>query len=221
MKGLLIKDFKILLNQKRFLLMFICLAVILSFSMDSTFVVSYISMIGLIMMLSTIAYDYNDDGFSFLMTLPIKPGDYAVAKYVFSIMGVTLFWLISLVIQFAVLAIQKESYVLSDTVLLDVSMLALFLVILSVLLPIDIRFSPEKVRVVMFIIFGIIMAGVLAGKAVMGILSDKFGMVFFSRPNPFETVSPAVLIIGLFAIAIIFLSISMMYSIRVMQKREF
>lgn len=221
MKGLLIKDFKILLNQKRFLLMFICLAVILSFSMDSTFVVSCISMIGLIMMLSTIAYDYNDDGFSFLMTLPIKPGDYAVAKYVFSIMGVTLFWLISLVIQFAVLAIQKESYVLSDTVLLDVSMLALFLVILSVLLPIDIRFSPEKVRVVMFIIFGIIMAGVLAGKAVMGILSDKFGMVFFSRPNPFETVSPAVLIIGLFAIAIIFLSISMMYSIRVMQKREF
>ena len=61
MKGLLIKDFKILLNQKRFLLMFICLAVILSFSMDSTFVVSYIPMIGLILMISTIAYDYNDD----------------------------------------------------------------------------------------------------------------------------------------------------------------
>ena len=178
-------------------------------------------LIGLILVLSTISYDYNDDGFSFLMTLPIKPGDYAVAKYVFSIMGVTLFWLISLVIQFAVFTIQKETYVLSDTVLLDVSMLALFLVILSVLLPIDIKFSPEKVRVVMFVIFGIIMAGVLAGKAVMGILSDKFGMVFFSHPNPFETVSPGVLIIGLFAIAIIFLSISMMYSIRVMQKREF
>lgn len=221
MKGLLIKDFKILLNQKRFLLMFICLAVILSFSMDSTFVVSYIPMIGLILMISTIAYDYNDDGFSFLMTLPIKPGDYAVAKYVFSIIGVTLFWLISLVIQFAVFAIQKESYVLSETVIVDVSMLALFLIILSILLPIDIRFSPEKVRVVMFIIFGIIMAGVLAGKAVMGILSDRFGMVFFSHPNPFETVSPGVLITGLFAIAIIFLSISMMYSIRVMQKTEF
>ncbi len=190
MKGLLIKDFKILLNQKRFLLMFICLAVILSFSMDSTFVVSYIPMIGLILMISTIAYDYNDDGFSFLMTFPIKPGDYAVAKYVFSIIGVTIFWLISLVIQFAVFAIQKESYVLSETVILDVSMLALFLVILSILLPIDIRFSPEKVRVVMFIILGIIMAGVLAGKAVLGMISDKLGIDLFSGPNPFENVSP-------------------------------
>jgi hypothetical protein len=189
--------------------------------MDSTFVVSYIPMIGLILMISTIAYDYNDDGFSFLMTFPIKPGDYAVAKYVFSIIGVTIFWLISLVIQFAVFAIQKESYVLSETVILDVSMLALFLVILSILLPIDIRFSPEKVRVVMFIILGIIMAGVLAGKAVLGMISDKLGIDLFSGPNPFENVSPVFFIIGLFAIAIIFLSISMMYSIRVMQKREF
>ena len=95
MKGLLIKDTKIILNQKRFLILFLFVAVVLSFSMDSSFIVSYIPMIGVIMILSTISYDYHDEGFSFLMTMPIKPGDYAVAKYVFTILGVSVFWVIS------------------------------------------------------------------------------------------------------------------------------
>ena len=221
MKGLLIKDVKILLNQKKFMLMFILVAVFLSFSMDYSFMVSYIPMIGLILVLSSISYDYNDDGFSFLMTLPIKPGDYAVAKYVFSVLGVTVFWLISIVLQFVSLFVQKEPYVLSELLVVDVSMLAMFLLIIAILLPIDIKFSPEKVRVIMFIIFGIIMALVVGGKAVLGMLADKMGLDLFSGPNPFESVSPALFIIGLFAIGIIALSISMTYSIRVMQKREF
>ena len=63
MKGLLIKDTKIILNQKRFLILFLFVAVVLSFSMDSSFIVSYIPMIGVIMILSTISYDYHDEGF--------------------------------------------------------------------------------------------------------------------------------------------------------------
>ena len=221
MKGLLIKDTKIILNQKGFLILFLFVAVMLSFSMDSSFIVSYIPMIGVIMIVSTISYDYHDDGFSFLMTLPIKPGDYAVAKYVFTILGMSVFWVISVILQFASFFIQKTPFDLTETILTDVCMLPLFLFIASIVIPIDIKFSPEKVRVIMFLVFGVIMVAFMAGKALLGTLADNTGIDMVSKLEALDTINPVVIFIALFAFCIICLSISMTYSIRLMQKREF
>ena len=110
MKGLLVKDFKILMNQKKFMIMFFFVAIVLSFSMDSSFIVSYISMIGTILTLSTISFDYQDEGYSFLMTLPIRRGDYAIGKYAFTVLGLACFWGISLVLQFASFFIQGTEF---------------------------------------------------------------------------------------------------------------
>ena len=221
MKGLLIKDTKIILNQKRFLILFLFVAIMLSFSMDASFIVSYIPMVGVIMILSTISYDYHDDGFSFLMTLPIKPGDYAVAKYVFTILGMSVFWVISVILQFASFFIQKSPFDLTETILTDVCMLPLFLFIASIVIPIDIKFSPEKVRVIMFLFFGVIMVAFMAGKALLGTLADNTGIDMVSKLEALDSINPVVIFIALFAFCIICLSISMTYSIRLMQKREF
>ena len=221
MKGLLIKDFKIIMNQKRFLFLYLAIAIILSFSMDSSFLVSYIPMVGMLLILSTISYDFNDEGFSFLMTMPIKPGDYAVGKYVFSILGVTAVWVVSVVLQFASFYIRNLPFSLSETVMVDVSMLALFVLIISFMIPIDIKYSPDKGRIVMFIIFGFVMAFAVAGKGLAEFVSSKLGISLFTGPNPFENLSPVFFVVGLFAICIIASAISMVISIRIMQKREF
>ena len=221
MKGLLVKDFKILMNQKKFMIMFFFVAIVLSFSMDSSFIVSYISMIGTILTLSTISFDYQDEGYSFLMTLPIRRGDYAIGKYAFTVLGLTCFWGISLVLQFASFFIQGTEFDLTETLLADICLLPLFIFVAAVLIPIEIKFSPEKVRVVMFLFFGIVLVIAMGGKALLEKLQDNTGIEFVSKLETLDAVNPLPLIMGVLAISIIMLSISMIISVRIMEKREF
>ena len=219
MKGLFIKDIRLIANQKRFLILYLAVALILSFSMDSSFIVSYVPMMAMLLVLSTISYDYNDNGMSFIMTLPNKPGDYAVEKYIFSASGVTFMWLVSLVLQFVSFMIQKTEYVLSEVILTDALMLPMFLLIIAIMIPIELKYSPEKGRTVLFIIFGIVMIAVIAGKG----LVEKIGgagdvMELFVK---LQNMSPVVLIIAAYAVCLIVLSISMVSTIRIMQNKEF
>lgn len=219
MKGLFIKDIRLIVNQKRFLILYLAVALILSFSMDSSFIVSYVPMMAMLLVLSTISYDYNDNGMSFIMTLPNKPGDYAVEKYIFSASGVTFMWLVSLVLQFVSFMIQKTEYVLSEVILTDALMLPMFLLIIAIMIPIELKYSPEKGRTVLFIIFGIVMIAVIAGKG----LVEKIGgagdvMELFVK---LQNMSPVVLIIAAYAVCLIALSISMVSTIRIMQNKEF
>lgn len=219
MKGLFIKDIRLIVNQKRFLILYLAVALILSFSMDSSFIVSYVPMMAMLLVLSTISYDYNDNGMSFIMTLPNKPGDYAVEKYIFSASGVTFMWLVSLVLQFVSFMIQKTEYVLSEVILTDALMLPMFLLIIAIMIPIELKYSPEKGRTVLFIIFGIVMIAVIAGKG----LIEKIGgagdvMELFVK---LQNMSPVVLIIAAYAVCLIALSISMVSTIRIMQNKEF
>ena len=219
MKGLFIKDIRLIVNQKRFLILYLAVALILSFSMDSSFIVSYVPMMAMLLVLSTISYDYNDNGMSFIMTLPNKPGDYAVEKYIFSASGVTFMWLVSMVLQFVSFMIQKTEYVLSEVILTDALMLPMFLLIIAIMIPIELKYSPEKGRTVLFIIFGIVMIAVIAGKG----LVEKIGgagdvMELFVK---FQNMSPVVLIIAAYAVCLIALSISMVSTIRIMQNKEF
>ncbi len=219
MKGLFIKDIRLIANQKRFLILYLAVALILSFSMDSSFIVSYVPMMAMLLVLSTISYDYNDNGMSFIMTLPNKPGDYAVEKYIFSASGVTFMWLVSMVLQFVSFMIQKTEYVLSEVILTDALMLPMFLLIIAIMIPIELKYSPEKGRTVLFIIFGIVMIAVIAGKG----LVEKIGgagdvMELFVK---LQNMSPVVLIIAAYAVCLIALSISMVSTIRIMQNKEF
>ena len=221
MKGLLVKDFKILMNQKKFMIMFFFVAIVLSFSMDSSFIVSYISMIGTILTLSTISFDYQDEGYSFLMTLPIKRGDYAIGKYAFTVLGLACFWGISLVLQFASFFIQGTEFDLTETLLTDICLLPLFIFVAAVLIPIEIKFSPEKVRVVMFLFFGIVLVIAMGGKALLEKLQDNTGIEFVSKLETLDAVNPLPIIMGVLAISLIMLLISMVISVRIMEKREF
>ena len=221
MKGLMIKDFRIIMNQKRFIILYLFIAVILCFSMDYTFIVSYVPMVSTILALSTISYDYNDNGLSFIMTLPNRRGDYAVAKYIFSIACVTFMWLISIVIQVASIMIQKTDVITSQVIMTDALMLPMFLLILSVMLPIELKYSPEKARVALFIIFGVVMLIVLGGKSIAESLSSS-GIVNVDKiVAGVQNIDGPVVIIAAYAVCIIVLSISMITSIRIMQNKEF
>jgi ABC-type transport system involved in multi-copper enzyme maturation permease subunit len=209
------------MNQKRFMILFLAVALILSFSMDYSFVVSYVPMVSTILALSTISYDYNDNGLSFIMTLPNRRGDYAVAKYIFSISCVAFMWLVSIIIQVALIIIQKSDVTTSQVIMTDALMLPMFLLILSVMLPIELKYSPEKARVALFIIFGVVMLIVLGGKSIAESLSSS-GIINVDKiVAGVQNIDGPIVIIAAYAASIVVLSISMVTSIRIMQNKEF
>lgn len=76
MKGLLIKDFKLMKNQKNFFFIMIFIAAAMLFAeFESTFVVSYFTMIASMFVLSTISYDEYDKAmpFCFPCLFPERP----------------------------------------------------------------------------------------------------------------------------------------------------
>lgn len=87
MKGLLIKDIKLMKNQKNFFFIMLFVAVAMLFAeFDSSFVVSYFTMIASMFVLSTISYDEYDNGYAFLFTMPFARKAYVKEKYMFSIL---------------------------------------------------------------------------------------------------------------------------------------
>jgi len=221
MKGLLIKDFRLISGQKKLLILYFFVSIMISFAMESSFIVSYFPMIALMLILSTISYDNHENGMGFLMTMPVRPGDYAVAKYIFSVIGLFLAWAVADVLQFITLMIQKTPFNAPELFLEDFMVLPIFFVIVSVMIPVEFKYSTEKGKIVLFVICGIIILIAVAGKTALEYVGGMIGVDFEAMAASASTFSPVAVICALYAISIVIVSISMVISIRIMQKKEF
>ncbi len=93
MNGLMEKDLRILLQRKQVFLIFIVLAVFLCMTQGSVFVVGYLPLISVMLAVGTISYDEFDNGYPFLMTLPITRKTDAAEKYLFCLFTVLGAWI--------------------------------------------------------------------------------------------------------------------------------
>ena len=76
MKGLMIKDLRLLFNQKKTWIMYVLLCVMMGFSTQGAFMVGYTVMLCGVLGISTISYDQAENGMPFLFTLPIDRQGY-------------------------------------------------------------------------------------------------------------------------------------------------
>ena len=149
MAGLFDKDLRILLQRKQAIVIFLAIAVILGFSTGGTFVVGYTTFCILILAVSTISYDEFDNGFSFLMTLPITRQSYVVVKYILcSICGVVA-WIFSVVVCICENQYKQVTVVTEDLLMEAAIMLPIVLFIMDIMIPVQIKYGSEKSRIVM------------------------------------------------------------------------
>ena len=72
MKGLLIKDFKLLKGQKNFFMTITAISIIMIIvSPGTSFPIGFLGFVGALFSLSSISYDEFDNGNAFLFSLPI------------------------------------------------------------------------------------------------------------------------------------------------------
>ncbi|MBR5794701.1 MAG: ABC-2 transporter permease [Erysipelotrichaceae bacterium] len=86
MKGLLVKDLRLLLSQSRFYIILLIVLFVSGTSTQATFVSGYIAVVFPMFAVSTISYDEYDNGNAFLFTLPFSRKEYVLAKYIFGLL---------------------------------------------------------------------------------------------------------------------------------------
>ena len=88
MKGLLIKDYKLMLGQKSFLGMAALMAVLyLIIYKDPIVAVVFITVMCTMFTVSTLSYDEYENGMAYLFTLPISRNTYVLEKYAFALVN--------------------------------------------------------------------------------------------------------------------------------------
>ena len=147
MKGLLIKDFKLLKGQKNFFMTITAISIIMIIvSPGTSFPIGFLGFVGALFSLSSISYDEFDNGNAFLFSLPITRKDYVLEKYIFGLISGIMFLLLGTVISLVVIGITKTGS-FNEIFLTAGSLFPTILLILSIMLPFILKFGGEKGRI--------------------------------------------------------------------------
>jgi hypothetical protein len=221
MKGLLVKDFRILANQKKLGIMYVIISVILGFSMEPTFIVGYFPMIALFLIMSTISYDEHDNGMTFLMTLPVNGKTYAMEKYVITLIGISATWIFAVGLQIVSVLIQKETTDIAQMLFGDLFMIPVLLFMVTFMIPVELKYGVEKGRVVVFVIAGAVLILFIFGKGILDFLSKNAGLDIHALTTSLQSLPKTGIAITVYVIAITAFMFSMRFSTSIMNRKEY
>lgn len=216
MKGLLVKDFKLLMLQKNNFLFIILTSIgILIFTDALLFMIGFIPFILSIFSLTSISYDEYNNGNAFLFSLPVSRKNYAVEKYLFAIIITIGGWIISTFIVLGAGSIINENLI--DILMYSFTVLSIILINTSVILPFQLKFGGEIGRIVMMITFGVLFLLVIIVLKIV----EFFHIDLHPLINSLSAINVEMIIgaVGIAVVAILF--ISMKISINIVNKKEF
>lgn len=222
MKGMLIKDLNILCLQKNFLVLTVLISAIMLVTMENpSFLIAYVTMMLGFMVLSTISYDEFDNGNAFLFTLPITKKGYVLEKYCLALLLGSGAWLLSTVASMAVSVGKIEGFNLLEGILGAVIVLAVCIMLMSFMIPVQLKYGGEKSRVVMIAIAGIVVLLVYLLKYLYEKLS---GVLSIDGERILHVISSidvwGLMVISLLAAAAAVV-ISFSVSVKILKKKEF
>lgn len=218
MKGLLIKDFKLMLNQKNFFILIVLIlgATACFLDFDYYFLIGYFMFICSLFTISTISYDEFDNGNAFLFSLPITRKGYVIEKYIFGIMLGVISLILSTIIA-CILTLFLNSTVTNDLFLVALIYIPIVLVLQSLMLPLQIKFGSEKSRVAMFIVFAIIFIIGYGFNELIRILNIDFTPFI----NTLLTMNVSMILVIVMILSLIIMFISCKISMKIIKNKEF
>lgn len=169
MTGLMIKDLRLLLQRKQTVLIFLAMTLIIGFTMEGTFIIGFMSILFAVYAIGTIGYDEADNGFPFLMTLPIKRSDYVKAKYLFCLLAGLCGWVLSVAIFIIASNVKGITLDIPSELLMAVMFIPVILTTSSILIAVQLKFGVEKSRIIIMLSYGVIAAiGVVGNRLFEG-----------------------------------------------------
>lgn len=213
MKGLLVKDMRMLLGQKKFGAILVLMTVVLGFNSNDYFVVYYLTFVCSFMAINSISYDENDNGYPFIFTLPVDRSIYVWEKYLFGFILDLGSWLTGMLVcgGFAIARGELAAFRANFAMLLLI-FLVMFVFDL-VVFPLLFKFGSEKGRIVMLCFFVMIF--------IIGYMLSRFVDFSSNIFLPLSRCPKMALGALLAAITVILLLVSYTVSVVIMKKKEF
>ncbi len=214
MKGLLIKDLRLILQRKMFFaLMLVCTAFLGMTDSGPSFIIYYFTIIGAMFTSSTISYDEYDNCFPFLFTLPTTRKQYASEKFLFGFLA-TLCSDIFSTLAAVIITLVKGTPITKDIFIASLVIIPISMIMNSVSLPVMLKLGLEKGRIGLYIVLVpviVVVTAVMKNDA----LNGKFNEML-SYADAHEILTGVIL--GAAAIAIIV--ISYIICTDIMKKKE-
>lgn len=217
MKGLLIKDSLILLKRKQNLLMFFCLAIFLSFTTGGYFILGYLPFLFINLAISTISYDEIDNGYSFLFTLPITRSQYVLSKYILLALVDVISCLLAFASSIIVNLCTHQPINITEYVSAVFITCPVFMLIISLIIPLHFKFSAEKLRVVYMVVYGIILLFAFGANAIVEQMGIDVGAII----QNLSTANKGILITFVIFIFVAIIYLSYLCSLKIVNKKEF
>ena len=208
MLGLMRKDLCLLLQRSRAIIIMVGVGVIIGFSTDGGFLIGYLTMISAILSIGTISYDEFDNGYPFLLTLPVTRKSYVMAKYLFCLASNLAGWAAASVIYAGCCLLKGERFGMEQ--LTDaLAFLPVAGLMTAVMLPLQLKYGAEKSRLAL--------AALAGGVVALGYVGVK---LFPDLPGSLSGVSDAVFGVVFVCLCIAALAVSFCCSLRIMEKKE-
>jgi ABC-2 type transport system permease protein len=215
MRGLFEKDFRLLCQNRQTLILFLMMAGFLGLTQNGTFVLGYLSFMFSILLTSTISYDEMDQGFEFLMTLPVTPKTYVKEKYGFCTVGVIFSVVLSGIIYLIAKGIHGEQILLGEELLTVLIFVPIVWCVIAIMVPIQLKFGAEKGRIAIFMVYG---GGAFLLYFVLKWIGEENVKLMTNFLNQWK---PEALVLGGFLLSGLVLVISYGISRRIMEQKEY
>lgn len=217
MKGLLIKDFKLMKGQQSFFIIIIAISILTTIG-DASFVTIYLSIIGSMFTLSTLSYDEFDNGNAFLFSLPITRTDYILEKYGFALITSMGFWLSGIVIATVAQIFKNTSVTFTQDIIMPaLIILPVLFIILAVMFPFQLKFGGEKGRIAIIAVSGAVaFIGAIAFK-----IAERFNLDLDFISSYLQKTDIKILILFVIVASVLALFISFKASLAIIYKKEF
>lgn len=225
MRGLLIKDLKLMRNQKMFLVILILLGLVFLFTQDNSYTaIGYMTMMCAMFSVTTFTYDEIDNGNAYLFTLPFSRKDYVKEKYIFALTGCLFGFLISIVlsvitsvVKVQILSIPFE-FGWMTVVRLSMVIASVCVLFVAASIPVEIKLGVEKGRIGLVMIMVIFFSGYYLIMEAIEIFGGKNPLVFFQKFMNFQMVTIAGIMV---CIWVVVLGVSMLVSVRFINRKEY
>lgn len=217
MKGLLIKDFRLMRGQRTFFLAIIAISILTAVtSSNILFAISFLGFVCPMFVLSSISYDEFDNGNAFLFSLPITRKGYVFEKYIFGLI-LSIAALIFSTAVCLIISVIKNTVSINEIFITALTVFPAELLILSLMLPFQLKFGAEKGRIaIIAVLGGVSVIGVLLAKA-----AEAMNINLYELLNAVSKLGMQTFFLLYLLISFIILIISCRISIKVINKKEF
>ena len=216
MLGLLVKDLRIALTRKYALLIILVIALIMGTSMEGPFIIGYVTMIALMLAVGTIMYDEMDNGYDFMMTMPLTSKTYVREKYLFCLLSALVAWLVGAILTCAAYIIRQNASALLEDIPISLVLIPVLFILPAVMIPLQLKLGAERSRIATYIIFGFIAGLIFMGKKLL----DESELPAKIEPA-LNSFPPVTVVVAITAFGLLVAFISYLCSVRIMMKKEF